>query len=138
MLRFRERENLKLMFENMSIYHHLQTALTLEGLFCLMGLNQPSSPTTPISVFQLLLSAGNHSVMNSLISSLYIHLPSLLYCFQTRLHVCVREQKEMQSNICFLFNYFCLVFFNFITQININFSTIKQITVIPDKSTIVF
>lgn len=43
---------------------------TLEGLFCLMAPNQPSSPTIPISVFQLLLSGDNHLVMNSLISSL--------------------------------------------------------------------
>lgn len=55
-------------------YVHLSLPLdcsyTLEGLFCLMALNQPSSPTIPISVFQLLLSGDNHLVMNSLISSL--------------------------------------------------------------------
>lgn len=55
-------------------YVHLSSPLgcsyTLEGLFCVMGLNQPSSPTIPISVFQLLLSGDNHLVMNSLISSL--------------------------------------------------------------------
>ncbi len=63
---------------------HLSSPLDcsyLGGLFCLMGLNQPSSPTIPISVFQLLLSGGNHLVMNSLISGLYILLPSLLDCF---------------------------------------------------------
>lgn len=36
----------------------------------MMAPNQPSSPTIPISVFQLLLSGDNHLVMNSLISSL--------------------------------------------------------------------
>lgn len=48
----------------------LDRSYTLEGLFCLMAPKQPSSPTIPISVFQLLLSGDNHLVMNSLISSL--------------------------------------------------------------------
>lgn len=79
-------------------YIHLSSPLdcsyTLEGLFCLMAPNQPSSPTIPISVFQLLLSGDNHLVMNSLISSLLYSSAFFVRLFldKTAL-VCVKRQR---------------------------------------------